>query len=1196
MASLPISISITGSNNETDLILSSDNGSIVDHGCGLNCLENEEEHNLLLGRINTLEGSLALNNVRDASLSSVVAANASAATIRLDAIQTLANQNKTDISVSSTKITGLTSDVSLTMADVKNIKSGISVSTSAVVTISNDLFVRGKITEYSGLTQFDDYWSGIWEGGTGIICILVRETDLTYTLWKNALDNIFNTYKFPFVKTKVGLKPRQDVCGNYTILDLESLYSFTFQLKWFFTKKETDKKIAMAISPGINIIESLFIEKNTGLSTISNAFLIKTASPGDSYTSSDPVKFIEEYNRQAGELQMKRAFNLDTIMDLKNTWQELGNQLNQSNTGQQTLKFIGSERKIQHNMNQKSFIEWSALHDKLATSTIDYNYKIRDATNQTSVHTETDGKFIIVKYNFRKANESNKITVFDHVKISGTGNPEVDKVPYFKVTRYFHGGYSNSIFGAQIDEKCFQVGLRSPLNISGGTLNFRQKDKYGRDNIYNIIVPGGYYYPTQLADDITELLALEGCELRVLFFNDLDRTLVIGSTTIQSINSVNAQDIPRYVLLSDSSNAITVTAGNQEQKSQDLLTTVLDLSAITRDVSGVPLTNAAQKYFLHRGGTNILQFSPLLVNNISGGTISVTHGNAATTSSPRNYYATVVDMIFSSCQEEHSNWGFKTAYDLNGDPYVPETWNNYQLWLDDKSNLSQIVTAELGTAAGFVTYRQLLNSPAMNLIPGINGPPGQSNKAEYNAVNSILSPYKNILNISDASAIYNAGGYTFRNYLDNTYRSAKETIYADVSGVKGSALISRLLQDNLFNSLVITATKLDVSQVDMTGIVYSGTKVWREVVLLYEHRFGIMKQSVVSKLLPADASNTKVGYYFNRGMTFNTYPGFTGLYPFDQDGLSKMMYDFFQASGVTLVVVDVRGNGGGSIENRRYCPFGPTNVPSTLQIFWPYQQGSPAIREQNVFELRELMKDVLKNPNNYSEVLKTFVNNKLTEFPDGSNNLTRQLNGGIYYPNTRFYNGPSGEGIKVAYLQSDTSISSPRFLSARLHNSRDTSGRFLDMSGVATGNIVFVGTTPSNSGSGGDYATLNKDILDLSNSSYMNNTILNQAVAQVANRSQTRIWAVDDQEFDDKIGEWFGQDAITDHNWDKFLIEIGKKTHPDISGVVFGDNTTWRDLQLEKAVKCGHKGKPALDALGQSYGKLLTDVYQNKLF
>ena len=103
MATPPQTISITGDNNNTDLILSSESSNIGDNA----------------------------NNV------AVLA-----------------------------RVNDLTSDVSLNMADVKNIKSGISVSQSAVVTISNDLFVRGKITEYSGNDpSFVDYWSGIWESG-----------------------------------------------------------------------------------------------------------------------------------------------------------------------------------------------------------------------------------------------------------------------------------------------------------------------------------------------------------------------------------------------------------------------------------------------------------------------------------------------------------------------------------------------------------------------------------------------------------------------------------------------------------------------------------------------------------------------------------------------------------------------------------------------------------------------------------------------------------------------------------------------------------------------------------------------------------------------------------------------------------------------------------------------------------------------
>ena len=110
----------------------------------------------------------------------------------------------------------------------------------------------------------------------------------------------------------------------------------------------------------------------------------------------------------------------------------------------------------------------------------------------------------------------------------------------------------------------------------------------------------------------------------------------------------------------------------------------------------------------------------------------------------------------------------------------------------------------------------------------------------------------------------------------------------------------------------------------------------------------------------------------------------------------------------------------------------------------------------------------------------------------------------------------------------------------------------------------------------------------------MNNTILNDQVGGHNGRRQAILYTINDEEIDDKIGEWNRQDAITDHTWDIFLQEIGKITNADLSGVTFDDPSTWRDLEVEKAVKSAFLTRSGLKnrAEGQRYGKLLTDVYK----
>ena len=154
----------------------------------------------------------------------------------------------------------------------------------------------------------------------------------------------------------------------------------------------------------------------------------------------------------------------------------------------------------------------------------------------------------------------------------------------------------------------------------------------------------------------------------------------------------------------------------------------------------------------------------------------------------------------------------------------------------------------------------------------------------------------------------------------------------------------------------------------------------------------------------------------------------------------------------------------------------------------------------------------------------------------------------------------------------------------------DSSGNIYDICGNLSAQMVMVGVTGSTFSTGGSYPSAKHNS---QTDEYRKNAILNYQVADVRDRNQPVSFLVDDVETDDLIGECYNQDAITDHDFELFKVEIGLKNVTEISGVDYNDPTTWRDLLLEKAVKCAAKGKiEVAQTPNGEYGKLLTDVVQ----
>ena len=741
-------VTITGDSNESNLVIASA-GGVIDTATDLSLANavavNTETIATNASAIATNVSAIATNASAIATNASAIATNASAIAANESYITTnaaTALNNLNDISGNAAAAAANAAGISASALLISNLYSEIAV-TPGVVSISNDLVVNGKITENAGNDpNFVDYWSGFW-GNLGYYyrnAALILQPDQTYDLWLS--DN--DTYQVPLTRARRGITPSlggkqlffaHPFFGN-VILHIKSLYT---------GNSDDDNEAYNVYRPG------------------PGGSMFKISTPGNSGSPSDPVKFIEEYNLLANENINKRLFNLDSLFDLKNTWEEIKNHTNQSNSSKRTLKLQCSERLIASNIHQKSAVEAAVHHDKLGTSLITYDYNLlsiatADLSGTNNVSTNV-GKLLVTKYDFRKANEQNKIMLFDHVKISGTGT-ELDNVPHFKVSKLMHGGYSNAILGAQLDEMNFQVALRSPIKLdTDEPLSVVYKNK-----TFNIVVKAGYYYPSELALDITQKLQVKGCNLKVLLLNDLN---------VSDISSQYfSDDQSHYIIVSETEHVVSVSGGP--------LVNNMKLDSLTIDVSGSPLLNSGKKFFIHKGGFGITRFTPMhfdLSSIPADAKISVTHGNATITDSPRNYYATVVDLVFESFFEEHANFNFKVSLDIDGEYYVPETWELYEMYIDDNFNFNKIILSE--SAQTTINHRQLLNTPSPEYSVGIAGPAGKSGtNLELNASKRFTAPYATLFNPEIAEKLYENGGFSHKNYLETTYQFVKEEIYS----------------------------------------------------------------------------------------------------------------------------------------------------------------------------------------------------------------------------------------------------------------------------------------------------------------------------------------------------------------------------------------------------------------------------------
>ena len=133
---------------------------------------------------------------------------------------------------------------------------------------------------------------------------------------------------------------------------------------------------------------------------------------------------------------------------------------------------------------------------------------------------------------------------------------------------------------------------------------------------------------------------------------------------------------------------------------------------------------------------------------------------------------------------------------------MSKTWELYEMYIDDVHNFNKLILSD--SASTTIEHRQLLNTPSPEYSVGIAGPPGKSTtNLELNASKRFDAPYSKLLGEDVAQKLYDNGGFSHKNYLENTYQIIKEEIYSLASdGTSPNVLLTeRVVRDDIFDSL-----------------------------------------------------------------------------------------------------------------------------------------------------------------------------------------------------------------------------------------------------------------------------------------------------------------------------------------------------------------------------------------------------------
>jgi hypothetical protein len=1034
-------------------------------------------------------------------------------------------------------------------------------------TILGDLNVQGNVItqnlNHPTINAFSD-WEGIWTKGANSdwadTYAIVKQPNNTYTIYSlnNAGGSGLNSYdrikKFKVLLSNVRPTLTFDISGNITENSLSITGTDNTVYKFHKKVRTIDATNDWAIS-----------FSGTGASL---GFIYRSLKPSDFgsvQTSSLDYNWYNIYLQTVFKESIENKGKLAIHEDLNGVWDMVKDNSFRGYSLPSYIKSIILGKKYRVNKYNNIF-EIANLHEHIKRNDNTYSFNVTNLKYATLAK----DNILVAKYDFPYANRITPITPFSEIQFSQA----IGNIPAgFKFLTSFlerPGRKINYVNCQSASANKNYIGVRLPLQVTDSSGAFSNTIPITFDApgyaTTTVNLPSGFYYPHDLASKLTELLTNAGTDMRVDFYT---------SSINWKLTSSNVNDpIVSYFYVTVDSSVSTLNVSCSTKPS--LLSNVLGFGtgmSLTTNPSALTITTTQDvtdawnvavggDFPAYRfNGTTINPdnlwtppgngfSSPTTPSNL---TISTRMGSILTSGNPRDFFNARWYFGLLCDTEQHTISLITALQDIDQELYIPNNWSEY-IYKFDQNNAKTININDW-------TY-DILNDNC--IAPGV--------------VCKELQPYKN----------GNLGFWDYQQYAYNGAVSLSKVLksddYTKFINYTGSYTFNNYLVHDSLKTLVTDKTSGAVS---MVGYYDSSSSfVNKQIIAASGMCFGLFKQSVVNKLIP-DASGLVCGY-----IHYQTFIGF----PSSSLG-QNLIHQYFKDNNVAYIVYDVRSNLGG-LSGAGMIQYGSSTYKRDMNSFELSHTTyiSSATEPANI--TCEVYTDSRKNPSHWpssiSNILSTYRSFDWSQFDITDNpfdlryNLTRSGSIPILNSTTLASNGNSGK-LGVNLLVNSSSASACMNIWKMMHYN----GITYDAMGEGV-SVSLYGTVCDTWSANTLGALENRNqmvespdigILDHSEG-FADNSFINT----LHSMSPTG------EDYASRFGPWYQADAISDHNNDTFLVEIGvgytgSDRHP-IAGTSIDHPETWRDFNLERALQVAHRRQVlnSNNAMEADYGYHLNSV------
>jgi hypothetical protein len=966
-----------------------------------------------------------------------------------------------------------------------------------------------------------DYWSGIWEYQTGIggqnytKIAIVSQPNNSYNVYITEVENADNNFTLPkYFKwglarpDVIPVLTRDPVTSNVT----EHSISFPFPVGSgtvvTFHKKLSNTNLTdnYAITISDRSSANFDLSGNSGL--LFNT-MYRIMNPSD-FGVNQGLGWFEEYRTLYNSDIVNQKSGFTNFKDIAGSWEQfkIDNIRGEYVASYRTSPLDGTRtRQMRKHM---SLFELLNLHEKLKTETIGLTADVL-AFNYANV--AKSNSVVRIDYDWNEVNKFPYFTPFSEVTFSSnlaTGIPTDFK---FLTSHGFNSQYYNNWQGVQCAPVNDYVGVRMPLLVDGPkTLEF----KLSGNTLSNVTIPGGCYYPHDLAAAITSELTEDGSDLRVDFHVDARNGTPYNYMSVGNPGSYAPVNNFYYVSLFSFSN---VASSNLQVlcSDNDFLSNVLGLAAASTPctVSGFSDTlqfvnisyreNGNYPKYSFRGTTPTKYYTDFGTLQ-DPGTVSTYFGNINTTQNPRDYYSAAYYTDLIADPEYHTSFCISVLLDYDQEYYVPKTWDEVVYKFDDL--LSKFVILHVWVPS-FATNEDALAGGICALNSSRNCRP---------IVTQGLGTY----------------GLTVDKYID------------------GSNLTAYLTSSNAYtftNYLVTPTPIIRIDGVWQTSNLQSVTGANR----LVDGGFmmGQIKPSIVTALAPSAVNN--VAYISFASFVFqDTEQTLTST-------VKPLIVNFLQSIQAKYVIIDMRINQGGAVYLNFCHLVGKTNYETFYNSLVSRSLNSSKTLVQT--SMYQQMADVYRNPSLYpasflSGMTATYVNNCAYDFStftssDNPDDIRLRIGSMLTYNGDNSGVGP----VHVVYGLSSRSLSSTHVI---LSNFKKGDSNVHDI-----GSNTYMTTYGSYSKLGICSQTLVARIP--TNFPKYVDALDHNTIRVVRTTTKVNTLLLQNEKH---IAEEFSPvtyiDGISNYNVDTWLTEIGMKPG---YGANINNINTWRDLRLERMIQ-----------------------------